>query len=118
VTPLDQRIGVGDGVTTTFALSKLYQSGAATYTRPIRKAVAGTVVVALAADPKVEGQEVTIDPDAGLVTFLSPPDIGTIITAGFEFDVPVRFDIDRIQTSVATFNAGEVPNVPVVEVRL
>lgn len=118
VSPLDQRIGVGDGVTTVFALSKLYQSGAATYSRPIRKPVAGTILVALAADPKVEGQEFTIDPNTGLITFTSPPDIGTIITAGFEFDVPVRFDIDRIQTSVATFNAGEVPNVPVVEVRI
>ncbi|MEM6307067.1 MAG: DUF2460 domain-containing protein, partial [Pseudomonadota bacterium] len=40
------------------------------------------------------------------------------ITAGFEFDVPVRFDTDQIVTSVSHFQAGEVPNVPVVEVRL
>jgi hypothetical protein len=40
------------------------------------------------------------------------------VTAGFEFDVPVRFDTDRIQVSVASFQAGEVPAVPVVEVRL
>ena len=39
------------------------------------------------------------------------------ITAGFEFDVPVRFDTDRIALSVASFNAGEVPHVPVIEVR-
>jgi len=40
------------------------------------------------------------------------------ITAGYEFDVPVRFDTDRIQTSLASFQAGEVPNVPVVEIRV
>jgi uncharacterized protein (TIGR02217 family) len=39
------------------------------------------------------------------------------VTAGFEFDVPVRFDTDLIQVSVASFRAGEVPRVPVVEVR-
>jgi uncharacterized protein (TIGR02217 family) len=32
--------------------------------------------------------------------------------------VPVRFDTDRIAVSVASFQAGEVPSVPVVEVRL
>ena len=40
------------------------------------------------------------------------------ISAGFEFDVPVRFDTDRIQTSVASFQAGDMPNVPVVEIRV
>lgn len=54
----------------------------------------------------------------GVVRFDEPPDAGEQITAGFEFDVPVRFDTDAIQTSVASFQAGEVPNVPVVEIRL
>ena len=46
------------------------------------------------------------------------PETGAEVTAGYEFDVPVRFDTDRIQTSVASFQAGDVPNVPVVEVRV
>ncbi len=46
------------------------------------------------------------------------PTSGVAVTAGFEFDVPVRFDTDRIQTSVASFQAGDVPTVPVVEVRV
>ncbi len=54
----------------------------------------------------------------GVVTFVTPPDEGVEVYAGFEFDVPVRFDTDRIQTSVASFQAGDVPNVPVVEVRV
>ena len=118
VTPLDQRIGVGDGVTRQFALSKLYRSGVQTYTRPIVKPVAGTVYVAIANDPKVEGQEFSVDITAGTITFTVAPDIAAIVSAGFEFDVPARFDTDRIQTSVASFRAGEVPNVPIIEVRL
>ncbi len=116
--PEDQLIGTGDGVTTVFQLQKTYVSGLQTYTRPIRKPVLGTVLVAIAADPKVEGLEFTVDTEAGEVTFTLPPDLGTRITAGFEFDVPVRFDTDSIQTSVASFQAGDVPTVPVVEIRL
>jgi uncharacterized protein (TIGR02217 family) len=114
----DQLIGTGDGVTTTFHLQKTYRSGLQSYVRPILKAVVGTVVVAIEGDPKIEGLEVMVDAGAGEVSFTLPPEVGTRITAGFEFDVPVRFDTDQIQTSVASFRAGEVPKVPVVEVRL
>ena len=54
----------------------------------------------------------------GEITFASPPPMGAVIHAGFEFDVPVRFDTDRILVSIASFQAGEVPDVPVVEVRI
>jgi uncharacterized protein (TIGR02217 family) len=114
----DQLIGTGDGVQRVFHLQKSYRSGLQTYVRPIRKPVLGTVVVAIEGDAKVEGVEFTVDPTTGEVTFTLPPEFGARVTAGFEFDVPVRFDTDQIQTSVASFNAGEVPKVPVVEVRL
>ena len=118
ISPLDQRIGLGDGVTTEFQLSRLYTSGDASYLRPIQKPVAGTVRAAVAYDPKVEGDGFSVDVTTGKMTFAVAPDIGTIVSAGFEFDVPARFDTDRIQTSVASFRAGDVPNVPIVEVRL
>lgn len=118
VGPLDQEIGRGDGETTVFQLKKTYVSGDQTYTRPILKPVRGSVKVALAADPKVDTLEYNIDTSTGEVTFATPPDIDVRITAGFEFDVPVRFDIDRITISAASFNVGEVPSVPVIEVRL
>jgi len=114
----DQLIGTGDGVTAVFQLQKTYQSGLQNYTRPIRKPVAGTLVVAVAGDQKIESLEYSVNLATGQVTFVLPPDLGTRVTAGFEFDVPVRFDTDTIQTSVASFQAGEVPNVPVVEIRL
>lgn len=116
--PEDQLIGTGDGVTTVFQLQKTYFSGLQSYTRPIRKPVLGTVFVAIAGDRKVEGVEFSVNTETGEITFTLPPDLGTRVTAGFEFDVPVRFDTDSIQTSVASFQAGDVPTVPVVEIRL
>jgi uncharacterized protein (TIGR02217 family) len=118
VTAVDQIIGTGDGRTVSFGLVKTYRSGGAEYVRPIVKPVAGSVKVAIARDDKVEGLEFTVDPATGVVRFVTPPDTGTVVSAGFEFDVPVRFDTDRIQTSVASFQAGDVPTVPVVEVRV
>ena len=116
--PEDQLIGTGDGVTTVFQLQKTYVSGLQSYTRPIRKPVAGTVQIAVAEDPKIEALEFTVNVETGEVTFVLPPQLGTRLTAGFEFDVPVRFDTDVIQTSVASFQAGDVPTIPIVEVRL
>lgn len=114
----DQTIGVGDGVTAVFALSKTYASGGSVERRVIAKPVGGTVRVGLQGDELVETVHFTVDYARGEVTFLSAPAVGEQVTAGFEFDVPVRFDTDRIQVSVASFQAGEVPQVPVVEVRL
>ena len=101
-----------------FALKKTYVSGEQTYTRTIAKPVVGSVRAAVADDPKIETLEFTVDHAMGLITFVVPPDIGVRVAAGCEFDVPVRFDSDRIAASVATFHAGDVPSVPVIEVRL
>jgi uncharacterized protein (TIGR02217 family) len=117
-TVIDQLIGTGDGVSVVYRLSKTYRSGDQTYTRAITKPVAGTVIVGVAQDPKIEGLEFSVDPATGEITFAVPPDIGVPVSAGFEFDVPVRFETDRIMTSVASFQAGEVPDVPVMEVRV
>jgi len=116
--PLNQYIGRGDGRTTVFQLQKTYVSGEQSYARPVLKPVRGSVRLALAGDPKVDTVEFVVDDTTGQITFASPPDIDVRVTAGFEFDVPVRFDTDRIHTSMATFNAGEVPAVPVIEVRI
>lgn len=114
----DQVIGHGDGVRTEFALIKTYWSGGESYARPITKPVSGTIKVGVQRDPQVETIHYEVDITTGLIIFSEPPDEGVEITAGFEFDVPVRFDTDRIQTSVASFQAGDVPSVPVVEVRV
>jgi len=114
----DQVIAVGDDVTSAFQLIKQYRSGEQVYERPITKPVAGTVRVGLGGDEQQEGVHYEVDSETGVVRFVHPPNEGVEITAGFEFDVPVRFDIDRIQTSLASFQAGDAPNVPIVEVRV
>lgn len=113
----DQAIGVGDGVETEFGLVKRYLSGEAAYLRPISKPVAGSVLVAVGGVAQVEGVDFTVDATRGVVVFARPPMVGAPVSAGFEFDVPVRFDTDRIEASVAGFSAGEIPSVPVIEVR-
>ena len=118
ITYEDQVIGTGDGETKTFQLCKSYSSGAHNYTRPIMKPVLGTVRIGIQGDPLVESVHYTIDYNTGIITFTVSPEEEAEVSAGFEFDVPVRFDTDRIQTSVASFQAGDVPSVPIVEVRL
>ncbi|TDL79559.1 TIGR02217 family protein [Palleronia sediminis] len=114
----DQVLGVADGATRDFALVKHYGQGPGRYTRRIDKPVAGTVVVAVEGVPMREGADFALDTVRGVVTLDQPPVAGASVTAGFEFDVPVRFDIDRIDVSVANYQAGEAPHVPVIEVRL
>ena len=114
----DQVIGTGDGVRTTFQLVKAYASGSGSWTRRITKPVAGTVKVAVNGSPRVLGADFTVDATTGIVTFNLPPATGASVTAGCEFDVPVRFDTDRIAVTIATFHAGEIPQVPVIEVRI
>lgn len=114
----DQVLGYGDGVRKLFQLRKSYQSGPARYWRPIAKPVAGTVLAGAGDVELHEGQDYAVDLGTGLLSFVVPPEDGAKVTAGFEFDVPVRFDTDRIAVSVASFHAGDLPQVPVIEVRL
>jgi uncharacterized protein (TIGR02217 family) len=120
VTPLDQAIGAGDGSTADFALSKTYGSLYAPYTRAIAKPVAGSVRVAVAGSEVVEGVDFTCDATTGVVAFLAGhvPAAGTAITAGFLFDVPVRFDTDYLEIDLSAFAAGAIPKIPLVEIRL
>ncbi len=114
----DQVIGIGDGVETVFQLIKAYRSGTFTYERPISKPVSGTVRIGLEQDEMQESVDYSVNLETGHITFVHPPAVDARVCAGFEFDVPVRFDTDRIQTSVASFQAGDAPNVPVLEVRV
>ncbi|WP_299191006.1 DUF2460 domain-containing protein [uncultured Litoreibacter sp.] len=118
VTFEDQVVGTGDGVSRSVQLIKTYASGPHRYERPLSKLVAGTVKLGFDGLQVFEGVDWDVNLDTGVVTFEHALDEGVEITAGYEFDVPVRFATDAIQTSVASFQAGEVPSVPVVEVRL
>lgn len=119
-TALDQTIGTGDGVTTVFQLTKSY--GTLTpYQRDISKPVAGTVLVALDLIESVTGW--VIDQSTGQISFDVAPASGVQISAGFLFDVPVRFDAQRLDLDMAFFSEsegrglGSIPEVPLIEVR-
>jgi uncharacterized protein (TIGR02217 family) len=116
----DQTIGAGNGATADFQLAKLYGSSYAPWTREIAKPVAGTVLVAVDGAPQSEGTDFTADTATGIITFEpgSIPGPGAVITAGFEFDVPVRFDTDRLEISLDGFRHGSIPSIPVVEIRV
>lgn len=79
----------------------------------ITKPVAGSVRIALNG---VETTGFTVDINTGLVTFTDAPDNTVIVTAGFRFDVPVRFDTDHLNASLESFGAGGVVHVPLVEI--
>ena len=118
VSAMDQQIGTGDGTTAAFQLVKRYADAGGETVRTIDKPVMGTVVVSVAGSLR-PAADYTVNHASGVITF-KPGKIPAsgAIRAGYAFDVPVRFDTDRIAVSVASFQAGDLPQVPVVEVRL
>jgi uncharacterized protein (TIGR02217 family) len=116
--PTDQTLGTGDGTRTAFQLVKTYGGAHAPYRRAIAKPVAGTVRVAVDGIEQGEGVAFHCEASTGVVTFLSGhvPAPGALVTAGFEFDVPVRFDADEIEVDLSAFEAGDIPKIPLVEI--
>jgi uncharacterized protein (TIGR02217 family) len=114
--PNDQVLGAGDGASTGFQLVKHYGAGLDPYRRVITKPVAGSVRVAV---DGVELPEAAFEVDAltGMVTLDAAPDPAQQVTAGFLFDVPVRFDTDRLDIELTSFDAAEAPQIPLIEVR-
>ena len=115
VTPTDQLIGTGDGIVTSFALLKHYTSGAQAWTRTIAKPVAGSVRLALGGVEQMSGW--SVDTTTGVVSFDIAPGAGVVITAGFEFDVPVRFDTDTLDVTLDIERLGTITSIPLLEIR-
>jgi uncharacterized protein (TIGR02217 family) len=113
--PTDQVIGTGDGTVTQFQLVKRYSSGAQSWTRAIAKPVAGSVTIALNGTPQASGWSVATA--TGLVTFVAAPAGGVAITAGFAFDVPVRFDSEALDVTLDIERLGSITSIPLVEIR-
>lgn len=117
--PADQLIGTGDGARLAFQLCKTYGAQFAPYRREIRKPVAGSVRVAVNGVEASPGAAFDVDAATGLVTFRAgqAPPAGASVTAGFLFDTPVRFDADYLEIDLAAFEAGEIPKIPLIEIR-
>ena len=117
--PLDQTIGTGDGVTAAFQLVKTYGRDFAPWRREIKKPVLDSVVVAIDGTTSEAGSQYIVDTATGVVTFIGghAPAPGAVVSAGYAFDVPVRFDTDRLEVDIQGFRHGAIPSIPVIEVR-
>ena len=115
--PLDQVLGEGDGTRTAFHLVKRYGEGGDALERRIAKPVEGTVRIAVDGE-ELSAEAFAIDAVTGLAMLETPPGTGEVVTAGFEFDTPVRFDADRIEVTLESFDAGRMAAVPLIEVRV
>jgi uncharacterized protein (TIGR02217 family) len=113
VAATDQVIATGDALETEFQLIKTYTKGAFSTVRKIFKLVAATPRVALDGVEQMSGW--SVDVNTGILTFSSPPAGGAVISAGYEFDTPVRFDTDFLEVTLEMLNANEIPNIPVIE---
>ncbi|MDB5622404.1 MAG: hypothetical protein JWR39_967 [Devosia sp.] len=111
---LDQLLGTGDGARTQFQLIKRYGANFDPYLRPITRPVAGSVVVAIAGVEQTGAW--SCDGGTGMVQFAVAPGPGAAVTAGFLFDVPVRFDTDRLDVELTSFDAAQLPDIPLVEI--
>ncbi|TDQ63818.1 uncharacterized protein (TIGR02217 family) [Maritalea mobilis] len=116
VTPYDQDLGFGDGSQTEFQLIKHYGSAFDPYARQIKKPVAASVRVAVNGSELAVGDDFTVDETTGILSFASAPLSGASLTAGFEFDVPVRFDTDHLDVELSSFDAGLIPSIPLIEI--
>ncbi|WP_300397311.1 DUF2460 domain-containing protein [uncultured Sphingobium sp.] len=112
--PIDQRLGVGDGVRSQFPLMRHYGAGDEAQVRRITRPVTGSIRVAADGVEMIDGWS---HEGLGVIAFDEAPAAGVALTAGYRFDVPVRFAEDRLEISRATFAAGEAVSVPLVEIR-
>src|SRR3984957_6841280 len=111
----DQTIATGDGSTLVFQLVKNYTSGGVTHTRMITKPVSGSILIGVNGIHQSSG--FSGDTTTGLVTFASAPGSGQNIIAGFQFDVPVRFDTDQLALTVENFSMYK-SDIPILEIRV
>jgi uncharacterized protein (TIGR02217 family) len=118
--PTDQLLGSGDGATTAFALVKTYGTGDDAHRRFIMRPVDGSLRVAVAGLEKVSPADFTFNAATGEIVFAEGvvPAAGAAVTAGYVFDVPVRFDTERLSVSLKAFKAGQIPSIPLIEVLL
>jgi uncharacterized protein (TIGR02217 family) len=120
LSPEDQMLGIGDGTTDRFALVKVYGTGDDAHRRFIMKPVEGSLRIAVAGVEKMSPADFAFDAATGEITFTpgAIPVAGAAVTAGYIFDVPVRFDTERLSVSLKAFKAGQIPSIPLIEVLL
>ena len=119
-TALDQPIGTGDGATPSSSSARPTAAPSIRGRAPSTSRSPAPCRSRSPARSQTPGTDYTLDADTGLVTFLPGhvPAAGAAITAGFEFDVPVRFDTDKLEINLQGFRHGAIPSIPIVEIRV
>lgn len=110
----DQIIGTGDGATDQFQIYKRYDDAILPFDRPVTQIVSGSLTVTLNGTPTVLYTLLS----TGIIDFTSPPGAGVVIRVTCEFDVPVRFDNDQITVDLIWEDAGSIPSIGIIEVRV
>lgn len=110
IAPTDQPLGIGDGGTTVFQLIKRYEDGFDFYERPVLKPRTARIAV-----DGVEVDGFSVDLTTGLVTMAAAPAVDAVLTAGFEFDVPVRFDSDELPATLFLPDVHGIESIVLVE---
>lgn len=124
VAATDQAVGTLDktGPAQTFQLVKTYSDAAGSWSRTITKPVSGTVKIAVGGVEKAAADANypwSVNLTTGVVT-ITPTGLtaGTVaVTAGFEFDVHVRFDVDQLDFNLDFHRGGSAQDIPLIEVR-
>ena len=114
-TPIDQTLGQRDGARKSFQLVKTYGAAYAPYAREIAKPVTGSLRMAVSG-VELDPAQFSVDATTGLVTLGTAPATGALVTAGFLFDTPARFDTDYLDIDQTGFEAGEIPKIPILEI--
>jgi uncharacterized protein (TIGR02217 family) len=107
--------GLVNGVNRDFKLVKRYTSGSLSFDRRIFKPINGTLSM------KVDGSAAgvtSVDYTTGDVRLAAAPTIGQVVTASFQFDVPVRFDVDELLASYEGFQLQTWSGIALVELIL
>jgi uncharacterized protein (TIGR02217 family) len=114
---VDVEIGTGDGTLDFFQLVKSYDL-IFVVTRTIQLPVEGTVEISVDGVLKTETTHYAVDYSTGAIIFTSGniPAAGKVVTASFEFDVPVRFADDALKVSMTMDDFGDIPSITLIEV--
>ena len=116
-----EAIGTGDGIETDFQLIKTYSDAGGSYARTILLPVTSpttTVAVYVNAVLQTVITDYTIE-TGGIIRFTggSIPPASDPVTADFEFDIPVRFNEDKLELAVEWYDAAAIPAITLRELR-
>lgn len=122
-------IGTGDGADATWQITKTYTDALSnTYVRNITRPSATVSDLAVYVNDVLQTHTThyTYSTTTGIITFVAAPTVAhTIKVTLAKYYVPVRFDIDELPVDLlcywvdsgTPYSLGEIPNVPMIEVR-